>query len=54
MFIRKSIIFMMQVVIAEFFARDEQPALDARELDCYLFNREARIEEAWRCEPSST
>lgn len=48
----KSIIF-VQIAIAAFFARDEQPILDASELDCYLFNREARMEEAWRCEPNS-
>jgi hypothetical protein len=52
-FSRKSIIF-VQIAIAVFFARDEHPVLDASELDCYLFNREARIEEAWRCEPNST
>ena len=52
-FIRKSIIFFVQIAIAAFFARDGQPALDASELDCYLFNREARMEEAWKCEPNS-
>lgn len=54
MFIRKSIIFFVQIAIAAFFARDEQPMLDASELDGYLFNREARMEEAWSREPDST
>ena len=54
MFNRKSIIFVAQIAIAAFFARDEQPAFYASELDGYLFNREARMEEAWRREPSST
>ena len=54
MFIRKSIIFFVQIAIAAFFVRDEQPALDASELDGYLFNREARMEEAWRGKPDGT
>jgi hypothetical protein len=49
--IRKSIIFFVQIAIAAFFARDWQPMLDASELDGYLFNREARMEEVWRSEP---
>jgi hypothetical protein len=47
-FIRKSIICFVQIAIAACFARDEQPTLDVSELDGYLFNREARMEEAWR------
>jgi hypothetical protein len=41
--IRKSIAF-ARAAIAAFFGH---PALDASDLDFYLFNREARMDEAW-------
>jgi NTE family protein len=48
-FSRKAIIF-AQKAKAAFFAGGGQPGLEARELDSYLFNRDARMDEAWEPE----
>ena len=45
-FIRKSIAF-ARTAIASFFEADRHPLLGANDLDFYLFNREARIDEVF-------
>lgn len=45
-FIRRSIAF-VRTAIAAFFEADRRPVLGASDLDFYLFNREARMDEAW-------
>jgi len=44
--IRKTIAFTW-IAIALVFWANWHPELDASDLDSYLFNREARIDEAW-------
>jgi NTE family protein len=48
-FIRKSIAF-ARTAIASFFEKNRHPVLSASEIDFYLFNREARMDEAWESE----
>jgi len=45
-FIRKSTAF-ARTAIASFFEADRHPLLGASDLDFYLSNREARMDEAW-------
>jgi hypothetical protein len=48
-FIRKSIAF-ARSAIASFFEADRHPIPGMSDLDFYLFNREARMDEAWGSE----
>ena len=47
--IRKSIV-LAQTAVAAIFGASRHPVIDASELDFYLFDREASMDEAWRAE----
>ena len=47
--IRKDIAFARTAIVG-FFKADEQPVLDASDLDFYLFNRGGRMDEVWESE----